>query len=159
MGCCQTMQFVKISTTTSFNTNATACAEGLLEPACRLGFHGMKNYSCPYSLNNTLAVAIMNSNTHSHVHKHGEYANYSPCHTFFPHRYALGLRNANLDDMIRFQSKTGYHNYVSFSKLTKYKHIFLFFLLLFKVGFTCLHPTILPSCHSATEVNAYVFDS
>ncbi len=91
----------------------TACVEGLLEPGCRLGYHGVKTYTCAATLNNTLAVAIINSNAHSHVHKRGEYADYSPCHTFFHHRYAVGIHNANLDDMVRFQSKEDYHNYVS----------------------------------------------
>jgi hypothetical protein len=66
------------------------------------------------TLNNSMAVAILNSNTHSHVHKRGEYADYSPCHSFYHHRYAIGIHNANLDDMVRFQSREDYHNYVSY---------------------------------------------
>ena len=104
---------VKTSTAASFNTNSTACVDGLLEPACRMGFHGLKNYTCVPGWNNTMAVAILNSNAHSHVHKHGEYADYSPCHTFFHNRYALGLHNAELDDLKRFQSDDDFHNYVS----------------------------------------------
>jgi len=59
-----------------------------------------------------MAVAILHNNVHSHVNKRGEYADYSPCQTYFNHRYALGLHNADLNDMKRFQSRKDYHNYV-----------------------------------------------
>ena len=62
-----------------------------------------------------MSVAILNSNAHSHVHKRGEYADYSPCKTFYDQRYALGLHNAENDDLKRFQSDSDNHNYVSFS--------------------------------------------
>jgi hypothetical protein len=114
LDCCQTFQVVQFSSSTPLATNQTACAEGLLEPACRLAYHGVKTYPCTATLNNSMAVAIINSNTHSHVHKGGEYADYSPCHSFYHHRYAVGIHNANLDDMVRFQSKEGNHNYVSY---------------------------------------------
>ena len=61
-----------------------------------------------------MTVAILNSNAHSHVHKEGHYADYSPCHTFFDYRLAIGVSNANREDMKRFQSERGYHTYVSF---------------------------------------------
>jgi hypothetical protein len=36
LDCCQTLQMVKLTTAQlTFKTNATACIEGLLEPACR----------------------------------------------------------------------------------------------------------------------------
>lgn len=60
-----------------------------------------------------MTVAILNSNAHSHVHKRGEYADYSPCHTFFRLRYALGIHNAKNDDLKRFETRDDYHNYVS----------------------------------------------
>jgi hypothetical protein len=60
-----------------------------------------------------MTVAILNSNAHSHVHKRGNYADYSPCQTFFDFRYALGIHNAEMDDLKRFESRDDYHNYVS----------------------------------------------
>ena len=69
--------------------------------------------SCNSGSNNSIAIAILNGNVHSHLKKRGEYADYSPCHTFFDNRYAIGLHKAKLDDMKRFQSREDYHNYVS----------------------------------------------
>ena len=54
-----------------------------------------------------------NSDAHSHVNKRGNYKDYSPCHTYYPHRYAIGIHNAKHDDLTRFQSSSDYHNYVS----------------------------------------------
>jgi hypothetical protein len=95
--------------------NATSCKDGLLEPACRLGYHGLLTYdACEGApLINNMTVAILNSNAHSHVHKHGEYGDYSPCKTFFDLRYAVGIHNAEQDDLKRFASRDDYHNYVS----------------------------------------------
>jgi hypothetical protein len=100
---------------TPVQTNATACNDGLLEPACRLGYHGLLTYACADStvLTNNLTVAILNSDAHSHVHKRGNYADYSPCHTFFDLRYALGIHHAKKDDLKRFASRDDYHNLVS----------------------------------------------
>ena len=123
LDCCQTIELVKGTYLTPVQTNATSCQDGLLEPACRLGFHGLLNYTCasqtPYI--NNMTVAILNSNAHSHVHKRGEYADYSPCHTFFNLRYALGIHNAQNDDLKRFETKDDYHNYVSIYGFPEYK--------------------------------------
>ncbi len=81
-----------------------------------MGYYGLRNYACANPnvvLVNNLTVAIINSDAHSHVHKRGSYADYSPCHTLYNLRYALGLHNAKHDDLKRFQSRDDYHNYVS----------------------------------------------
>ena len=115
LDCCSTFALAKGQYLSPVQTNATSCNDGLLEPACRLAYHGELAYACTDAttvLTNNLTVAIVNSNSHSHVHKRGNYADYSPCHTFFYLRYALGLHNANMDDLKRFQSDDDYHNYV-----------------------------------------------
>ena len=61
-----------------------------------------------------MTIAILNSNAHSHVRKRGNYGDYSPCHTFFDYRYAVGVHNAQKDDLERFQSREGFHSYVRF---------------------------------------------
>jgi hypothetical protein len=60
-----------------------------------------------------MAVAIINSNAHGHVHKKGNFGDYSPCHTHYKNRYAIGIHKANKDDLERFQSREGNHYYVS----------------------------------------------
>jgi hypothetical protein len=48
--------------------------------------HGLFTYTCAgaaHTFVNNLTVAILNSNAHSHVHKRGNYEDYSPCKTFF----------------------------------------------------------------------------
>ena len=83
----------------------------------RVGYHGVLNFTCTAGPTNNMTVAILNSNAHSHVHKHGMYEEYSPCKNFFVHRYALGIHNAQEDDLKRFESNRGYHNYVSFDTI------------------------------------------
>jgi len=115
LDCCQTIALVQGAYLSPLQTNATSCKDGLLEPACRLGFHGLLNYTCAgaaHTFVNNMTVAILNSNAHSHVHKRGEYADYSPCKTFFDLRYALGIHNAQNDDLKRFESRDDYHNYM-----------------------------------------------
>jgi hypothetical protein len=46
-----------------------------------------------------MTVAIINSNAHSHIRKHGIYGEYSPCENLFSNRYALGIHNAEKDDL------------------------------------------------------------
>ena len=65
------------------------------------------------TVTNNMTLAILNSNAHSHVNKEGNYADYSPCKTFFDYRLGVGLHNANRDDLKRFQSDRGFHVYVS----------------------------------------------
>ena len=72
------------------------------------------------ALVNNMTIAILNSNAHAHVNKHGHYSNYSPCQTFFDLRYALGIHNAQHDDLERFQSRDGLHHYVSISMMSVY---------------------------------------
>jgi hypothetical protein len=119
LDCCQVITLAKGDFLYPLQNNATSCEDGLLEPACRLGYNQILATTCTDVEGfNTMAVAILNSDAHSHVHKHGNYADYSPCHTLFDYRYALGLHTANHDDLTRFQSRDDYHNYVSFSITT-----------------------------------------
>lgn len=114
---CQLFSIVSSSASyVSPNSTLSSCNDALLEPACRLAYHKKVNLTattCKPSSNNSMAIAMLNGNVHSHVKKRGEYADYSPCNTFFHHRYAVGIHNAKLDDMKRFESKEGYHNFVS----------------------------------------------
>jgi hypothetical protein len=115
LDCCKVNALVKGNFLSPVQTNVTACNDGLLEPACRLAYHGLNAYTtnaCT-GVTNNMTVAILNSNAHSHVHKRGNYADYSPCQTFFDFRYALGIHNAEMDDLKRFESRDDYHNYVS----------------------------------------------
>ena len=111
LACCGAFKLANGGFLLSLQTNQSACNAGLLEPACRLAYKDQSACSTP--LNNTMAVAILNSNAHAHVHKKGNFGDYSPCHTFFNTRYAIGLHNANQDDLERFQSRDGNHYYVS----------------------------------------------
>ena len=121
LDCCEVITLAQGDLLYRLQNNASSCEDGLLEPACRIGYNKIINIgstACPEIDNfNAMAVAILNSNAHSHVHKHGNYADYSPCHTLFDYRYALGLHTANHDDLTRFQSRDDYHNYVSFTFL------------------------------------------
>lgn len=115
---CQTFYLINNNILTPVQVNSTSCKEGLLEPACRMAYNELINTSpttCQMSNLNNMTVAILNSNAHSHVNKRGHYRDYSPCHTFFPYRYALGLHNAKNDDLARFQSRDDDHNYISSS--------------------------------------------
>ena len=119
LDCCQVIALVQGNNLYPLQTNASSCQDGLLEPACRIGYDEMTTASAlPTCLDiatvNWMAVAILNSDAHAPVHKHGNYADYSPCHTLFDYRYALGLHTANHDDLTRFQSRDDYHNYVSY---------------------------------------------
>ncbi len=63
----------------------------MLEPACEAGFHAYENYEVNHNDGRNagrLAIAILNSNAHSHVHKRGHFAKYSPCR-FVETRYRL----------------------------------------------------------------------
>ena len=119
LDCCQVIALVQGNNLYPLQTNTSSCQDGLLEPACRIGYDEMTTAAalpaCPdIATVNWMAVAILNSDAHAHVHKHGNYADYSPCHTLFDYRYALGLHTANHDDLTRFQSRDDYHNYVSY---------------------------------------------
>ena len=88
----------------------------MIEPACSLAFNGWENYIANNNVvakKQRMAIAILNSDSHAHVHKHGNFAEYSPCHSYFHHRYAVGLHMANKDDLERFGSRKDYHEYVS----------------------------------------------
>jgi len=115
LDCCETIALVEGDFLTPVKVDANSCKDGLLEPACRLGYHGLLTYeACDGdALINNMTVAILNSNAHSHIHKRGEYGDYSPCRTFFDLRYAIGIHNAEQDDLKRFGSREDYHNYVS----------------------------------------------
>jgi hypothetical protein len=110
---CKLIALVKGNYLSPLETNQTACNDGLLEPACRLAFNGISSYTCTgTTIINNMTVAILNSNAHAHVSKEGNYGDYSPCRYFFDDRFAVGVHNANRDDLKRFQSRKGYHVYV-----------------------------------------------
>jgi hypothetical protein len=123
LDCCATMKLGNVASTylTPIETNSSACMDGLLEPACRLAYHDLYTYgavtpagNCPAGtvIVNNLTVAILNSNAHVNIHSRGNYADYSPCQTFFDLRYSLGMNNVALDDMKRFESDDDFHNYM-----------------------------------------------
>ena len=112
---CKLIALVNGNYLSPLQTNQTACNDGLLEPACRLAYNGINSYTCTgTTIVNNMTVAILNSNAHSHVHKEGNYEDYSPCQTYFDHRAAVGVHNADNDDLKRFQSRKGFHVYVRF---------------------------------------------
>lgn len=113
---CQIFTLTDGNYLSSVQTNLSSCDSGLLEPACEAGFHAYENYEVNHNDGRNagrLAIAILNSNAHSHVHKRGHFAKYSPCSTYFPVRYAVGLHRAQRDDLNRFSSHRDYNEYVS----------------------------------------------
>jgi hypothetical protein len=119
----------------------------LIEPACSLAFVGWENYNDNNDAvvkKQRMAIAILNSNSHDHVHKKSNYADYSPCHSYFHHRYAVGLHRANKDDLERFGSRKDYHEYVSKTVERRQE---------FKLNSQGLPPSIHPSTRSSSVVH------
>ena len=86
--------------------NATSDLDGNIEAACRVGKYAMLKWAdCGATLRNEMAIAIVNSDFHSHVHKKGHYDHYSPCERYFEHRYIVGTHVAERDDLVRWGSK------------------------------------------------------
>ena len=79
--------------------------------AMNMSAYNCASASAPVS---PMAVAMVNSNAHSHLKKRGFYKDYSPCKVLFPSRFAVGIHHAEKDDLLRFQSQDGYHQFVSF---------------------------------------------
>lgn len=94
-----------------FKTSVENCRPDIIEPACR-AVHRSFEWDCSDYQYVNFTIAIMNSNVHSHVHKEGPYRDYSPCHTLFPNRFAIGVNDAEKDDLKRFASGDDYYRYV-----------------------------------------------
>ena len=86
--------------------NSTSDLDGNIEAACRIGKYAMLEWAdCGATIRNEMAIAIVNSDFHSHVNKKGNYDNYSPCERYFEHRYIVGTHVAEYDDLVRWGSK------------------------------------------------------
>ena len=100
--------------------------QGNIEAGCSLTKNYMDTAACKDSLQNQLAIAIINSNMY-HKHQRKRYSkknnnknnlefneNY-PCGTLFAHRMVIGTHIADHENMKQFQSTDAESYYVSFS--------------------------------------------
>lgn len=120
---CLLMHGIDSSSYFTYDSTTSSCESDRIENACRLAYFAMDNYNTYYTSGSIfdtddrfMAVAIMNSDAHLHARKRNNYRRYSPCHAIFEHRYAVGLFNANQDDLKRFASREGNHEYISSSQ-------------------------------------------
>jgi len=77
-------------------TNATSHHDGMVEPACRIGYYNLhSSTTCTKEIDREMAIAFYNSDFHSNVHESDEWDDYSPCDEHFDTRYAIGTHAAH----------------------------------------------------------------
>jgi len=102
---------------TNIQLNASSHRDGNVEAACRYGKVTLSNPrgSCTEypEYMREMAIAVFNSDFHSHVHRSDEWDDYSPCDEHFDTRYAIGTHAAEYHQMKDWSSLDAHPAYVS----------------------------------------------
>ena len=99
--------------------------QGNIEAGCSLIKNYMDTAACKDSLQNQLAIAIINSNMfhkhqrkskkkHKNIKNNLEFNEYYPCATLFSHRMVIGTHIADHENMRQFHSTDAESFYVSY---------------------------------------------
>lgn len=104
--------------------------QGNIEAGCSLIKNYMDTAACKDSLQNQLAIAIINSNMfhkhqrkskkkHKNIKNNLEFNEYYPCATLFSHRMVIGTHIADHENMKQFHSTDAEFFYVSYALFKK----------------------------------------
>ena len=104
--------------------------QGNIEAGCSLIKNYMDTAACKDSLQNQLAIAVINSNmfhkhqrkskkNHKNIKNNLEFNEYYPCATLFSHRMVIGTHIADHENMKQFHSTDAESFYVSYALFKK----------------------------------------
>ena len=99
--------------------NGTSHRDANMEPACRLGYMNLhtnanNRVTCTWTdIDREMAIAVVNSGFHSHVHESDEWDDYSPCDEHFDTRYIIGTHAADYNELQDWSSLDAHPTYVS----------------------------------------------
>lgn len=101
-------------------TNSSSHRDGNIEPACRLGYELLHAYNpdgpiapCMAEIAREMAIAVVNSDFHHHVHSDDDWDDYSPCDEHFDTRYAIGTHAVEYHELRSWDSLDAHSALVS----------------------------------------------